>query len=198
MKKTAPFLLIATLGFGYFMFVLLSNDLKTDLSAEQKQTMQLSKKLKQEQEKNEELVSLISSKEDEKKVPEKTEKPIEQNYDEEIKTFLEAMYNYDNTTNRKEKLETLVTDTFKSYLDTISGDSSIEYQSTLKKYDIYKTDLINKIAIIRVHYDFKVGEGEAIEYDNLITLQFIEEEGVMKVDKQSIESIQKQNKMKQW
>lgn len=108
------------------------------------------------------------------------------------------MYNCDNKTNRQENLSGLVTESFNSYLDSISGVSNLEYHSTLKKYDIYKTDTDNNIVVVRVTYNFKVDSGEITTYEVLLMLQlqFVEESGVLKVDKQGVESIQSQNQMK--
>ena len=42
-------------------------------------------------------------------------------------------------------------------------------------------------------YTFKVASGELTTYEVFLTLQFVEDTGVLKVDKQVIESIQSQN-----
>lgn len=91
-----------------------------------------------------------------------------------------------------------MTESFNSYLDSISGVSDLEYHGTLKKYDIYKTDTDNNIVVVRVTYTFKVASGELTTYEVLLTLQFLKDSGVLKVDKQGIESIQSQNQMKNW
>lgn len=108
------------------------------------------------------------------------------------------MYNYDNKTNRQENLSGIVTESFDSYLDSISGVSDLEYHSTLKKYDIYKIDTDNNIVVVRVTYTFIVASGKLTTYEIFLMLQFVEDSGVLKVDKQGIEFIQNQNQMKNW
>lgn len=108
------------------------------------------------------------------------------------------MYNYDNKTNQQENLSGLVIESFNSYLDSISGVSDLEYHSTLKKYDIYKTDTYNNFVVVRVTYTFEFASGELTTYEVLFTLQFVEDSGVLKVDKQDIASIQSQNQMINW
>lgn len=203
MKKIIVGVACGSLLIGYLFFSILSNDLKKEVAKQEAEISSLKKEAKKEKEKNNEVLVELQN---EKNIQET--KPIEQvdsdpidtkkSYDNEVKSFLEAMYNYDNKTNRQENLSGLVTESFDSYLDSISGVSDLEYHSTLKKYDIYKIDTDNNIVVVRVTYTFKVASGELTTYEVLLTLQFVEDSGVLKVDKQGIESIQSQNQMKQW
>lgn len=203
MKKIIVGVACGSLLIGYLFFSILSNDLKKEVAKQEAEISSLKKEAKKEKEKNNEvLVELQNEKNNQETKPIEQEDtdPIDtkKSYDSEVKSFLEAMYNYDNTTNRQENLSGLVTESFNSYLDSISGVSDLEYHSTLKKYDIYKTDTENNIVVVRVTYTFKVASGELTTYEVLLTLQFVEDYGVLKVDKQGIESIQSQNQMKQW
>lgn len=203
MKKIIVGVACGSLLVGYLFFSILSNDLKKEVAKQETEISSLKKEAKKEKEKNNEVLVELQNEKNNKET-----KPIEQvdsdpidtkkSYDNEVKSFLEAMYNYDNTTNRQENLSGLVTESFNSYLDSISGVSDLEYHSTLKKYDIYKTDTENNIVVVRVTYTFKVASGELTTYEVLLTLQFVEDSGVLKVDKQGIESIQSQNQMKNW
>ena len=47
-------------------------------------------------------------------------------------------------------------------------------------------------------YTFEFASGELTTYEVLFTLQFVEDSGVLKVDKQDIASIQSQNQMINW
>lgn len=203
MKKIIVGVACGSLLVGYLFFSILSNDLKKEVAKQETEISSLKKEAKKEKEKNNEVLVELQNEKNNQET-----KPIEQvdsdpidtkkSYDNEVKSFLEAMYNYDNTTNRQENLSSLVTESFNSYLDSISGVSDLEYHSTLKKYDIYKTDTENNIVVVRVTYTFKVASGELTTYEVLLTLQFVEDSGVLKVDKQGIESIQSQNQMKNW
>ena len=203
MKKIIVGVACGSLLVGYLFFSILSNDLKKEVAKQETEISSLKKEAKKEKEKNNEVLVELQNEKNNQET-----KPIEQvdsdpidtkkSYDNEVKSFLEAMYNYDNTTNRQENLSGLVTESFNSYLDSISGVSDLEYHSTLKKYDIYKTDTENNIVVVRVTYTFKVASGELTTYEVLLTLQFVEDSGVLKVDKQGIESIQSQNQMKNW
>lgn len=203
MKKIIVGVACGSLLVGYLFFSILSNDLKKEVAKKETEISSLKKEAKKEKEKNNKVLVELQNEKNNQET-----KPIEQvdsdpidtkkSYDNEVKSFLEAMYNYDNTTNRQENLSGLVTESFNSYLDSISGVSDLEYHSTLKKYDIYKTDTENNIVVVRVTYTFKVASGELTTYEVLLTLQFVEDSGVLKVDKQGIESIQSQNQMKNW
>lgn len=200
MKKIIVGVACGSLLIGYLFFSILSNDLKKEVAKGEAEISSLKKEAKKEKEKNNEVLVELQNNQETKPIEQVDSDPIDtkKSYDSEVKTFLEAMYNYDNTTNRQEKLSGLVTESFNSYLDSISGVSDLEYHSTLKKYDIYKTDTDNNIVVVRVTYTFKVASGELTTYEVLLTLQFVEDSGVLKVDKQGIESIQSQNQMKQW
>lgn len=203
MKKIIVGVACGSLLIGYLFFSILSNDLKKEVAKQEAEISSLKKEAKEEKEKNNEvLIELQNEKNNQetKPIEQVDSDPIDtkQSYDNEVKSFLEAMYNYDNKTNRQENLSGLVTESFNSYLDSISGVSDLEYHSILKKYDIYKTDTDNNIVVVRVTYTFKVSSGELTTYEVLLTLQFLEDSGVLKVDKQGIESIQSQNQMKNW
>ena len=200
MKKIIVGVACGSLLIGYLFFSILSNDLKKEVAKQEAEISSLKKEAKKEKEKNNEVLVELQNNQETKPIEQVDSDPIDtkKSYDSEVKSFLEAMYNYDNTTNRQEKLSGLVTESFNSYLDSISGVSDLEYHSTLKKYDIYKTDTDNNIVVVRVTYTFKVASGELTTYEVLLTLQFVEDSGVLKVDKQGIESIQSQNQMKNW
>nr|WP_315529766.1 hypothetical protein [Carnobacterium maltaromaticum] len=203
MKKIIVGVACGSLLIGYLFFSILSNDLKKEVAKQEAEISSLRKEANEEKEKNNEvLVELNKEKNNQetKQIEQVDADPIDtkKSYDSEVKSFLDAMYNYDNKTNRQENLSGLVTDSFNSYLDSISGVSDLEYHSTLKKYDIYKNDTDNNIVVVRVTYTFKVASGELTTYEVLLTLQFVEDSGVLKVDKQGIESIQSQNQMKNW